>query len=261
MTHSKPKTARMADMSWPDYEARLKEGAAVLLPVGSIEQHSHHLPLGVDRYLPAAVAEDAAKELNAIVAEPVIYGARSQMRMGGGQTFPGTTSLAPDTLMHVIRDILAAFIAHGARKIAVVNGHYENMMFTYEGIDMALREARIMGAEDVRILRFEYWDYMTRETIAALFPDGYPGMELEHAALIETSLMLHYRPDLVDMDRLPHEKAATFPIYDTFPASRANVPPSGALSPPNRATAAFGARIAADCVAGIRRDVGREFGV
>ena len=128
---------------------------------------------------------------------------------------------------------------------------------TLEG-DMDLQG--ILGIDDVTIMRFEYWDYMTAETIAALFPDGYPGMELEHAALIETSLMLHYRPDLVDMARLPDEAPGDFPTYDLFPATRAGVPPSGALSPPNRATAAYGARIAADCVAGIRRDIADVFG-
>jgi len=253
-------TVRMADMTWPDYEAKLKDGAVVMLPVGSIEQHSYHLPLGVDRYLPAAVAEEAALELNAVVAEPIVYGARSQMRMGGGQTYPGTTSLRPDTLMMVLRDVLTAFIEHGARKLVLVVGHYENKMFTYEAADLALREARIQGIHDVRIMRFEYWDYMTSETIDTLFPDGHPGIELEHAAVIETSLMLHYFPRLVDMSRLPHEEPADFPVYDLFPASRDGVPPSGALCPPNRATAGFGALIARDCVAGIRRDVRDVFG-
>ena len=253
-------TVRMADMSWQDYEAKIKGGAVVMLPVGSIEQHSYHMPLGVDRYLPAAVAEETAKELNAVVAEPIIYGARSQMRMGGGQTYPGTTSLRPDTLMAVLRDVLTAFIGHGAKKIAIVNGHYENMMFTYEAADLALREAKILGIDDVKIMRFEYWDYMTKETIAALFPDGYPGMELEHAALIETSLMLHFRPDLVAMDRLPNEEPGDFPAYDLFPPTRDGVPPSGALSPPNRGSAEYGARIAADCVAGMRRDILKVFG-
>ena len=251
---------RMADMSWRDYEAAIAAGAVVMLPVGSIEQHSYHMPLGVDRYLPAAVAEEAAKELNAVVAEPVVYGARSQMRMGGGQTYPGTTSLRPDTLMMVLRDVLTGFIEHGAKKIAVVNGHYENMMFTYEAADLSLREAKLMGVEDVQIMRFEYWDYMSAETIEALFPDGYPGMELEHAALVETSLMLHFHPALVQMDKLPDEAPGDFPTYDLFPPSREGVPPSGALSPPNRATADYGARIAADCVAGIRRDIGKVFG-
>ncbi|MBJ3775975.1 creatininase [Acuticoccus mangrovi] len=253
-------TVRMADMAWPEYEKRIKAGAVVILPVGSIEQHSYHLPLGVDRYLPALVAERAAEELGAIVAEPVLYGARSQMRMGGGQTYPGTTSLSPVTLMHVIRDVLTAFIAHGAKKIVVCNGHYENMMFTFEGIDMALKDAKMLGVDDVRVMRFEYWDYMTRETIDALFPDGYPGMELEHAALIETSLMLHFRPDLVDMSKLPNESAGDFPAYDIFPATREGVPPSGALSPPNRARAEYGARIAGDCVKGIVADIRKVFG-
>lgn len=253
-------TVRMADMTWQDYEAKIEGGAIVMLPVGSIEQHSYHMPLGVDRYLPAAVAEETAKGLNAVVAEPIIYGARSQMRMGGGQTYPGTTSLRPDTLMAVLRDVLTGFIEHGAKKIAIVNGHYENMMFTYEAADLALREAKIMGVDDVKIMRFEYWDYMTADTIAALFPDGYPGMELEHAALVETSLMLHFHPSLVKMERMPNEEPGDFPVYDLFPATRAGVPPSGALSPPNRATAEYGARIAADCVAGMRRDLAAVLG-
>ncbi|MEO1106181.1 MAG: creatininase family protein, partial [Pseudomonadota bacterium] len=81
-------TVLMAEMTWPDYEAKVKAGAPILLPVGSIEQHSYHMPLGVDRYLPTAVAKEAAAKVGAIVAEPIIYGARSQMRMGGGQTYP-----------------------------------------------------------------------------------------------------------------------------------------------------------------------------
>jgi creatinine amidohydrolase len=84
-------TVLMAEMSWPEYEAKIKAGSIVMLPVGSIEQHSHHMPLGVDRFLPTRVARDAAERLGAIVAEPIIYGCRSQMRMGGGQTFGRAT--------------------------------------------------------------------------------------------------------------------------------------------------------------------------
>ncbi|XWN31022.1 MAG: creatininase [Devosia sp.] len=254
-------TVLMAEMTWPDYEAKVKAGAPILLPVGSIEQHSYHMPLGVDRYLPTAVAKEAAAKVGAIVAEPIIYGARSQMRMGGGQTYPGTTSLSPVTLMHVIRDVLTAFMEHGAKQIAVVNGHYENMMFTYEGIDLALREATIRGIEGVKVMRLEYWDHMSKETIAHLWPDGFPGTELEHAALFETSLMLHYHGDLVDMAKVPHEAPGDFPVYDLFPASRQGVPPSGALSPPNRATAEFGARIADDCVKGLVANLKEAFGL
>lgn len=163
-------------------------------------------------------------------------------------------------LAAVLRDVLTALIRHGAMRIVVLNGHFENAMVICEAIDLALREAAILDRRGVRVMRLEYWDYITPDTVAALFPDGRPRMELEHAALMETSLMLHDRPDLVDLAKAPQEDGARFPLYDMFPASRDGVPASGALSPAGRASAAFGAWLAADCVAGIRRDIAREFG-
>jgi creatinine amidohydrolase len=87
--------------------------------------------------------------------------------------------------------------------MVLINGHYENMMFTIEGIDLALRELRYDGITDLEILRLEYWDFTRPETLEKVFPEGFPGYALEHAAVMETSLMLHLHPDLVDLAALP----------------------------------------------------------
>jgi creatinine amidohydrolase len=253
-------TVMMSEMSWSEYDRRLQAGAILLLPCGTIEQHAHHLPLGVDKLLPTRVCREVAGRLDCIVADPIVYGCKSQPKMGGGQAFVGTTSLDGATYFNVVRDVLREFMRHGARKLAVVNGHYENMMFIMEGIDLALREARYDGIDDVKIMRLEYWDYIREATLNTIFPDGFPGMALEHAALLETSLMLHFYPDLVDMERLPvDEPPADFPAYEVFPSGKRWVPESGALSTARGASADKGKLIAEDSVSGIARDLAAEF--
>lgn len=69
-----------------------------------------------------------------------------------------------------------------------------------------------------------------RKRLLAVSDIGYPGFALEHAALIETSLMLHLHPDLVWLEQLVEDGPAEFPIFDLYPQTAAGVPPSGVLS-------------------------------
>lgn len=255
-------TVFMSEMSWDVYERRLGAGAVLLLPCGTIEQHGYHLPLGVDKLLPTRVCAEAATRMDAIVADPLVYGAKSQPKMGGGQAFVGTTSLDASTYFNVLRDVLREFVRHGARRICVVNGHYENMMFLMEGIDLALRDARYEGITDLKVMRLEYWDYIRDATLNTVFPDGFPGMALEHAAVLETSLMMHFYPHLVDLSKLPETEApADFPTYEVFPSGKRWVPESGALSTAKGASADNGALIAEDSISGMVRDIRAEFGL
>ncbi len=96
----------MAELSWPELEAKTKARAPFFLPVGATEQHGPHLPLGVDVILPTGVCERVAGEVGGVVAPTLPYGYKSQPRSGGGQAFPGTTSLSAHTLSLVVCDII-----------------------------------------------------------------------------------------------------------------------------------------------------------
>ncbi|WP_265307142.1 creatininase family protein [Verminephrobacter eiseniae] len=96
----------------------------------------------------------------------------------------------------------------------------------------------------LQVMRLEYWDFLTAATLADVFPDGFPGFALEHAAVIETSLMLHYHPSLVRTDLIPDEPPADFPPYDLYPTPKDWVPPSGVLSSAKGASAEKGQRMA-----------------
>lgn len=249
---------RMERMSWVEYRRRVEtDDPVVFLPCGSLEQHGPHLPLGVDAMLSTAVACEAARRCGGIVAPALAYGYKSQPRCGGGQHFPGTTSLDGDHLSQLARDVIREFARHGVRKLALVDGHYENQWFLIEGIDLALRD---LGRDcGLRVLRTEYWDFCTEDVLGEVFPDGFPGFALEHAAVIETSLMLHFHPDLVWTDRIPDDGPAEFPPYDLYPPETERVPPSGVLSSARGASAAKGALLAEAVCGGLAGAVHTAF--
>ena len=119
------------------------------------------------------------------------------------------------------RDICYSLIEDGARKIVFMNGHYENYQFIFEGAELALEKASAEGIKNVKIQLLSYWDFVDDATIQELYPDGFTGWDLEHAGVMETSLMLLFYPDLVDMDRIDPALytglPAELPNYDVLP--------------------------------------------
>ncbi len=248
----------MNRMSWVDYSARVqRDRATVLLPVGATEQHGPHLPLGTDHLLAEAVSRSVAQQVSGIVAPALSYGFKSQPKCGGGQQFCGTTSLDAATLVAHTRDAVREFYRHGVRHLVVVNGHYENQWFLIEGIELAMRELGPGSA--LTVMRLEYWDFLTPATLTQVFPEGFPGYALEHAAVIETSMMLHHHPDLVRMDLLPNDGPADFPPYDIYPTRVEWVPPSGVLSSARGASRDKGAAMSEEVAKLIAAAVRTEF--
>jgi creatinine amidohydrolase len=249
--------SHMNRMTWPQYQERIAAiRAPVFLPVGALEQHGPHLPLGTDAMLASAMCAGAAAQVAGIVAPALSYGYKSQPKCGGGQHFCGTTSLDAATLIGQVRDTIREFARHGVERLVVVNAHYENQWFIIEGIDLAMREC---GSLPLSIMRLEYWDFCTEKTLASLFPSGFPGFALEHAAVIETSMMLHVHPDLVRLDLIPDETPAHFPPYDMYPTRKEWVPASGVLSSAKGSSAEKGALICSEVIEHISRAVRAEF--
>ena len=103
-------------------------------------------------------------------------------------------------------------------------------MFLAEGIDLALRQLRAEGVRCLRVMSVSYWDFIDQNTIARLYPNGFDGWAVEHGGVLETSLMLHWYPNLVDMEAVIDHPPATFPPYDLYPPNPDWVPASGTLS-------------------------------
>lgn len=249
-------TCMMAEMTWPEFAERLQDAPVVFLPTGMTEQHGPHLPLGVDHLLPTAIAAMIARDVGGIVAPAVNYGYKSMPRSGGGPGFPGNIGLDGCTLSAVVRDVLRELARHGVRRICVIDGHYENLWFLNEGIDLAMRE---IGHTGLQVMCLQHWEFLTGETLDRVFPDGYPGIELEHAAVLETSLMMHFHPELVRADRIPDNAPMEVPPYDVWPARTNWVPKTGSLTSAAVASADKGALIAEqyrrDMAAAVRHEL------
>jgi creatinine amidohydrolase len=220
------RTRRFDHLTWPEVAEAAGRGAGVVIPVGSTEQHGYHMPLSTDCLLPHALALAVAEEHDLLVAPAVSYGYRSRPLSGGGEGFPGTLSVSAETLVRLVDEVLVALIRHGFRRLVVLNWHMENANFVYEAAWLARERA----GTDARILVCESaFATLSEPTMELLFPDGFPGWDVEHASILETSLMLHLHPDLVLMDRAVDDEAKRHPWYDVVPSPSDFVPVSGTL--------------------------------
>ena len=248
------------ELTWPEYDRLVRGGdTPMVIPVGALEQHGHHMPMHVDVLLPNEFARRVAEKVGALVAQPFTYGYKSHPKSGGGNHLPGTTSLDGATLVSALKDVIKEFVRHGVRKLAIMNGHYENSWFIVEGVDIALRELRWDGIKDVKIVVLSYWDFVTDATIEQLYPDGFTGWDLEHGGVLETSLMLTLYPDLVRMDKMVDHAPASFPPYDVYPVNPDWIPASGTLSSPKNASKEKGDILLEVCTRGIVEALTAEF--
>lgn len=113
----------MADMNWKEIETKGKAGITVLFPLGVIEQHGPHLPLGTDIYYSYAVCRKIQKKVLArgkevLIAPPFYWGSN---KCTGA--FPGTFSLKPSTMKQVLIEIFENLSGFGFRQISCVNYH------------------------------------------------------------------------------------------------------------------------------------------
>lgn len=243
------------------YRERVANGAPVLVPAGSIEQHGRHLPLGVDVVLSRAMAGEVARQLGALVAAPIVYGYKSQQRSGGGNHLTGTTSLDGATVTAIARSLVLELARHGVRRVALVNGHFENYQFLYEGVDLAIRDLCRTGITDLRTVLLSYWDFVDENTIKQIYPNGFSGWDLEHGGVLETSLMLHLFPGRVGLSRLAAMEPTLLPNYDVLPAHPELTPESGCLSSGIEATAENGKLLLNTASAGMAQALAKEFGL
>lgn len=249
----------LAELPWPEAEKRIAAGAPVFLPLGATEQHGHHMAMNVDVVIPTAIAETVARQVGGLVAPTIAYGNRSQPRTGGGPAFPGTINITAHTFSLIVKDVICDLYRQKVRRIVVLNGHYENIGPSIEGIELALDAIGRERATDLTILRIDHWEMVRTETLAKVFPDGYPGIELEHASVIETSMMLALRPELVDLAKALHDGPAQFKPYDRYPRPAEEVPSSGVLSLTEGSSAQKGRWLLDDCETRIAEIVKREF--
>ena len=180
-------------MTWAEAEQALARTDVAIIPVGSIEQHGPHLPLGTDIYAAVQTCQLIAQRTDVLIA-PAVFAGLSEHHMG----FPGTIALSPETFEAVVYETAQSLIAHGVRKILIYNGHGGNTVSVQNVLNRINQET---GATAVFL-----------NTIPVPAPNP-PEKEIPydfHAGVGETSLMLYLTPALVDMSQA-RKPTLTFP--------------------------------------------------
>jgi creatinine amidohydrolase len=243
-------------MTWEQAHAAVAAGKVLIIPVGSTEQHGPHLPLGTDAIVAYELACRVARQTGAIVAPAVYYAARSSPRSGGGgRSFAGSTGVTGRTLIEVVKDVTAEFCHTGFRRMAYLNGHYENTTLIYE----ALAEVGDQDTTGCKMILVNWWEQIETGDLAQIFGDHFPGWEAEHAGVAETSLMEELRPDLVRADLKGEGGVARLLPYDIFPPPSDIVPPTGVPWRSDLASPEIGRYLADALTRRISQIVAREF--
>jgi len=178
------------ELSWPEIREQTKVCDIILLPVGSVEMHGPHCPVGSDSLNTQKIAELVAKKTGALVAPPIWYGAHMYMQYG----FPGTIPIKSDNLKQFAKDVITGLAKNGFKKIIVVNGH--GQQWVYVG---ALHE---LALETKAFIAIATWWELIKNTISEVCETHFV-----HADETETAVALYLYPELVDMSKAGKESA------------------------------------------------------
>jgi creatinine amidohydrolase len=217
----------------------------VVLPVGSLEQHGPHMPLGTDTLLAehiARAAVDTLAEVPLVVAPALNYGCSHHHL-----PFGGTASMRTEQLLAVLGDVVGSLLVSGFGGVFMLNGHGGNQ----EVVQLVARDLQL--THDAHIAAGSYFQIARESLVAAGVADlgELPG----HAGAFETSLMLAVRPELVRLSAVPRREkpAQGWPRPLSYRLARPG-PFRGAdgfSDDPGRADAAKGALLLDLCVTAV----------
>jgi creatinine amidohydrolase len=221
-------------LSWTDVAAHLAHDARLILPVGALEQHGPHLPLGTNVLIARSAAIDLSDEFSVLRAPSVPYG----VNVDADRAFAGTASMRRKTLHRALNELLADWEGHGVREFILITAHRH---------EPHLDALATLFAASARLRVVQIWDV----DLADLLEEQRVPL---HGGEAETSVMLHLYPELVRLERardvdLPAE------LFRSYLGGELTMPPAGSpgsVGRPTSATAEKGARIYERILAAIR---------
>jgi len=242
---------RMAELSWRMVEEARDRGAAVLVPMGSTEEHGPHSATG-DYLITDAIAAAVGEATNDLVAPTIPFSYSEYFRH-----YPGTITLQTETLRLLVRDVVGSLLDQGFRHVILFNGHNGNGPVLQTLIREFRRERGVL-IPVVAPLGFAQTPSVMRE----LYGDNPIG----HGGEPVGSMMSYVRPELVDLDRAEDWGAKpylgqttaslngiTFAGHPVMMAINMEevAPPSGSLSDPQLASRERGERLVTTAIEGL----------
>ncbi|MEO3924142.1 creatininase family protein [Micromonosporaceae bacterium B7E4] len=158
-----------------------------VLPVGAVEWHGPHLPLGTDLILAEGFAGESAGTHRGVLFPPVAYAACP----GQTRPWPGTVAIRPEVAVGYLCDVIEGIVAAGFTRLLMVNGHDANMSTVRAAMEW------VSGRRKASLLLVNWFQLVTPDETAALWGDR-PARG--HGGAYETSGVLGFDPGAVRLD-------------------------------------------------------------
>ncbi len=228
--------------TWPEVEAYLGKSKAILIPIGSTEQHGPNGLLGTDALCPEIIARRAGDEAGILVA-PTFNVGQAQHHMA----FPGTITLKPSTMIAAMKDWAESFTRHGFERLYWLNGHGGNIATItaafseiYHGITFG--DAGSLNGRNGPTLRCHLRNWWELPGVSDLCRQLFPVGEGSHATPSEVSVTWFGYPEAAKQVAMAPRIAPTGPILDAEDFRR-RFPDGRIGSDPGQANIAAGERL------------------
>ena len=238
---------RMQDLTVRELQEYLKTNQTIILPYALCEQHGFHLPLDTDIRNAEFCSKALAEKLGCICAPVLNY------TFSGGM-LQGTINVKPNTFANLVGEIIESLVLQGFRNIIILPGHGGSESLLHLKESLRILKWLNPALRDTLILLTQLWDFSP--TWTKLFDE-----EDYHASDAETSLLLHWCPEVVRMDKLEmdvpevaerlREDPDSYQLRESFTEMKQEVVQTtqredvkiGVMGFPEKANAAFGAKI------------------
>jgi creatinine amidohydrolase len=187
---------KMEELTSPEFVTALaKAGGVCVIPLGIIEKHGPHLPLGTDLFEAREIAFTAAKQEYAVVFPPYYCG-----QIFESKHQPGVIAYSTELMWKLLDETCTELSRNGLKKIILMNGHGGNNSFL-----AYFCQAQLMNPRDYIVVLFQPDpDQETQKEIASLKKTTVDG----HAGEEETSMISFINPDLIDKNAAKNESGA-----------------------------------------------------
>ena len=196
--------------TWQEVDTYLKTSKAIILPIGSTEQHGPNGLIGTDALCPESLAIALGEKIGALIAPTVSVG-MAQHHLA----FAGSITLKPSTLILVIQDMVNSLIQHGFERFYFLNGHGGNIATVHAAFSEIYAQAS-MGATptDQSRIRCKLANWWEADGVMALSKDLFGEADGSHATCGEVSLTQYAYPHSIKKVSMDPPIAPTGPIYD-----------------------------------------------
>ncbi len=235
--------------TWQEVEQYLQSSSAIVIPVGSTEQHGPNGFVGTDALCPEILAKGLSEEEGVLVAPTLSIG-MAQHHLG----FAGSIALRPTTLIAVVQDVVNSLARHGFDSFFFLNGHGGNIASLSAAFSEIYAESSLGRAGNNRpSLRCELRNWWDSDGIKHLSEELFGEAEGSHATCSEVSLTYYAYSEHQKIVEMAPGRAAEGPIYDSEDFRR-RFPDGRMGSDPRLASAEAGARIYRTALDDIKRD-------